>query len=142
MPNTSSDMKTICYINLFLRVFNSVMANPGKCVGWDYSMAILVVVRGSSVGHRYFIEASGLLIGRQFDAEVYLDSLAVSRYHARLLNQSETTYIEDLQSSNGTFVTGHRINGKVRLLDGDLIEIGPYGVPYNSLTISSMKHNK
>lgn len=89
-------------------------------------MAILVVVRGSSVGHRYFIEASGLLIGRQFDAEVYLDSLAVSRYHARLLNQSETIYIEDLQSSNGTFVNGHRINGKVRLLDGDLIEIGPY----------------
>jgi pSer/pThr/pTyr-binding forkhead associated (FHA) protein len=46
------------------------------------------------------------VIGRQEGCEIRIDNLGVSRNHARLMHDAEGFYVEDLGSSNGTYVNG------------------------------------
>ncbi|MFQ3651090.1 MAG: SpoIIE family protein phosphatase [Gemmataceae bacterium] len=89
-------------------------------------MPALVVVRGPNAGQRFPLDADCCIIGRQPDAEVYLESLAVSRHHARVVHETNAYFIEDLGSSNGTYLNGHRLGGKVQLSERDVLQIGPY----------------
>ena len=57
---------------------------------------------------------------------VYLDSLSVSRHHARIVCAHGAYFVEDLGSSNGTYVNGVRVNGRVPLTEHDELHIGPY----------------
>jgi serine phosphatase RsbU (regulator of sigma subunit) len=86
----------------------------------------LTVIRGPNAGRRYPLESKGIVIGRQPDADVYLESLAVSRHHAELVCEDGLFFVEDLGSSNGTYVNGHRIAGRVPVTERDTIQIGPY----------------
>jgi serine phosphatase RsbU (regulator of sigma subunit) len=93
---------------------------------YNRSMAALIAVKGPNVGQRYELGAGGALIGRQSDAAVYLDSLSVSRQHARVFSEQGAAFIEDLGSSNGTYVNGVRIAIRTPLTEGDEVRIGPY----------------
>lgn len=59
------------------------------------------------------------LLGRQADCDVLLTEGHTSRRHARLLLADGTYWLEDLGSSNGTFVNGTRVTSRVRLASGD-----------------------
>ena len=76
-------------------------------------MAALVATKGPNAGQRFALDGDGTLIGRQPDVAVYLDSLSVSRHHARIVCQHGAYFVEDLGSSNGTYVNGVRIAGRV-----------------------------
>lgn len=89
-------------------------------------MVSLITVRGPNQGRRFPLDERESIIGRQPDATIYLESLAVSRVHARVACEGGACYVEDLGSSNGTYVNGLRIAGKVRLTDRDTLQIGPY----------------
>jgi serine phosphatase RsbU (regulator of sigma subunit) len=89
-------------------------------------MASLVTVKGPNPGRRFSLDEKGTIIGRQPDAAIYLESLAVSRHHARIVHEEGVYFVEDLGSSNGTFVNGHRIAGKVPLGERDTLQVGPY----------------
>jgi serine phosphatase RsbU (regulator of sigma subunit)/pSer/pThr/pTyr-binding forkhead associated (FHA) protein len=89
-------------------------------------MAALVTMKGPNPGQRFALERDGTLIGRQPDAAIYLESLAVSRQHARVTCEGESWFVEDLGSSNGTFVNGARVHGRAPLTERDLLQIGPY----------------
>jgi serine phosphatase RsbU (regulator of sigma subunit)/pSer/pThr/pTyr-binding forkhead associated (FHA) protein len=89
-------------------------------------MASLITVRGPNQGRRFPLDERESIIGRQPDATIYLESLAVSRVHARVNCEGGACYVEDLGSSNGTYVNGMRIAGRVRLTDRDTLQIGPY----------------
>jgi sigma-B regulation protein RsbU (phosphoserine phosphatase) len=89
-------------------------------------MASLVTIKGPNPGQRFVLSGDAVLIGRQEDAAIYLDSLAVSRQHARIVRQDEVYFIEDVGSSNGTFLNGQRISGKMPLTESDALQIGPY----------------
>jgi len=64
-----------------------------------------------------------VLIGRSSDLEMVLVEDMVSRKHARLSVQGEQIWIEDLGSTNGTFVNGEKIK-RTRLKEGDRVLIG------------------
>jgi uncharacterized protein DUF4388/FHA domain-containing protein len=64
-----------------------------------------------------------LILGRAPDADVVLDETMVSRRHARLYVEDEALYIEDLGSTNGTFVNGQKIHSSA-LKEGDRILVG------------------
>lgn len=68
-------------------------------------------------------------IGREEDADLRLDERAVSRQHARLTWNGEHTIVEDLGSTNGTFVNGQRIT-RCALKAGDVIRIGTRSLEY------------
>jgi hypothetical protein len=66
-----------------------------------------------------------LIIGRSPDVEVVINDSNVSRQHAEVWRTSEGVAIRDLQSTNGTYVNGHRISA-VSLSPRDDITIGPF----------------
>jgi DNA-binding winged helix-turn-helix (wHTH) protein len=65
------------------------------------------------------------LIGRFEQATVWIDSTRVSRRHASIVVARGKATVRDLQSKNGTFVCGQRVEASRVLVDGDEIVIGP-----------------
>jgi DNA-binding winged helix-turn-helix (wHTH) protein len=68
------------------------------------------------------------IVGRDPHAAVWLDSSSVSRRHARLTASHDTVVLEDLDSKNGTVVSGQTASGPVTLKDGDPIRFGSVGM--------------
>src|SRR5713226_8397138 len=89
-------------------------------------MANLVILKGPNFGRQFPLEAASLILGRQPDADICLESQAVSRHHARILCENDEIFVEDLNSSNGTYVNGKRIRERVPLSKDDMLQIGPY----------------
>jgi pSer/pThr/pTyr-binding forkhead associated (FHA) protein len=87
--------------------------------------ARLEVVAGNAAGASIVVEDE-LLVGRHADgAGTLADDEEISRTHARItLDGSGYLAIEDLGSTNGTFVNGLRISGPTTLSEGDGIELG------------------
>ena len=92
--------------------------------------ATLVIRTGGGRGGETFpIDHERMTIGRNPDAEVFLDDVTVSRNHAMLIRRPDGTYIDDLGSLNGTYVNKRRIESH-RLVDGDELQIGKYKLTY------------
>jgi len=85
--------------------------------------ARLVVTEGPSAGAELSL-AGELTIGRDQGADLVLDDPGVSRNHARVTADAEGVVIEDLGSSNGTFVNGQALTGPRRLAEGDNVQLG------------------
>jgi hypothetical protein len=66
---------------------------------------------------------SGAVLGRASACTVVLDDPTVSKHHARIAFDARA-WIEDLDSTNGTFVNGRRITGSAPLRRGDRIALG------------------
>ena len=73
---------------------------------------------------RVTLEEGEHLLGRDPDAEIYLNSAGVSRRHARIRIAAGRAVIEDLGSKNGTFIGDRRVVGPTALADGDTIGVG------------------
>ncbi len=84
-------------------------------------MAQLVILSGPEEG-RIFTLGETCVIGRQDDCDLCISNDAVSRRHAHITLEEDGYYIEDLGSSNGTFVNGDEIQ-RVKLADGDTIKL-------------------
>jgi pSer/pThr/pTyr-binding forkhead associated (FHA) protein len=83
----------------------------------------LLVKQGTGAGSAYPVEHD-LVVGRDASADLVLDDSGVSRAHARVRSVNGRVVIEDLDSSNGTFVNGERISGRVDLRPGDEVQLG------------------
>ena len=84
----------------------------------------LVIEKGTQVGQSYSLLGNQLMIGRSEDVEVVLQDQKVSRHHARIDWQNGQLGIEDLGSSNGTFVNNIQITKRCLIKPGDRILIG------------------
>lgn len=85
-------------------------------------MPTVVVKTGSEAGRR--LELGGAVaIGRQ-DGDLVLEDPEVSRRHAVLRREGESIVVEDLDSTNGTFVNGERIRSPIPIGPGDLVRVG------------------
>jgi len=63
-------------------------------------------------------------LGRAPDCDIVIDDKIVSRLHARIERQGHHFLLVDLNSANGTFVNGYRINQPYHLQDNDVISLG------------------
>jgi pSer/pThr/pTyr-binding forkhead associated (FHA) protein len=70
------------------------------------------------------LDRPSLLIGRGSSCDLVLVDSGVSRRHARVHYQDGLATVQDLDSSNGTFVNGKRITRPCRLAPGDVIRLG------------------
>src|SRR5262245_12567234 len=70
------------------------------------------------------------IAGREPAVSLWLDSPKVSRHHAKLLIRGSSATIEDLDSTNGTFVRNVRISDPATLESGDTIRIGPFTLTF------------
>jgi pSer/pThr/pTyr-binding forkhead associated (FHA) protein len=87
--------------------------------------AFLVAVRGGGIdpGERFDL-FGGLSIGRSADADVRIEDRFASGIHARLYSRGASYYVEDMNSTNGSFLNGAVLEGEAELADLDEIKIG------------------
>jgi DNA-binding winged helix-turn-helix (wHTH) protein len=64
------------------------------------------------------------IAGRDAECSLIIDGTTVSRHHARITVADEAATIEDLDSTNGTYVNGTRITAPMRLAHGDKLSLG------------------
>ena len=65
-----------------------------------------------------------IIIGRSSDLDMVLVEDMVSRRHAKISSTDAEVYIQDMGSTNGTFVNGEKITGRALLHEGDRILVG------------------
>src|SRR5436190_5666522 len=81
-------------------------------------------ISGKFQGSEYALSDSGeMLVGRSGDVQIVLSEDMVSRRHARIAFDGQRITIEDLGSTNGTFVNGEKIK-RADLKEGDRVLIG------------------
>lgn len=85
--------------------------------------AYLIVLTGSNVGEMFRIESGEAVIGRGQGVAVRLLDDGISRKHARVVQVADKILVEDLQSSNGTYLNGELVQ-RAELQDGDKIRLG------------------
>ena len=84
----------------------------------------LVVRRGPRAGETFELKAQTVIIGRDSTADIIINDPEVSRNHCRLI-LDRSYYLQDLGSTNGTFIDGQRLGGEpVRLANGQIIQLG------------------
>ena len=76
------------------------------------------VLRALANGEEYPLQGE-MLVGREDECDITLNSGHISRHHSKINVSPGGVYIEDLQSTNGTYVNGNKIKGRVRLNVGD-----------------------
>jgi pSer/pThr/pTyr-binding forkhead associated (FHA) protein len=84
----------------------------------------VLVVEGSSAGERAELDAAPILIGRGSDAAIRLDDDYVSTRHARIAASGDQWFVEDLGSTNGTYIGTVRITQPTTLTLGTQVRIG------------------
>lgn len=86
--------------------------------------ARLVVRRGPTPNQEFVLTQEKATIGRAPTNDIPIPDPEISRRHAQFVRQGEEYAIEDLGSTNGTFVNGRRITGLTPLHHGDTIDCG------------------
>lgn len=86
--------------------------------------ACLIQYNGAKTGCRYPLEEQQVFIGREPENLVFVAEPSVSRRHAAVHQNGVILEIEDLKSSNGTFVNDVRVTARTPLRDGDMIRLG------------------
>ena len=83
-----------------------------------------VMRSGPTPGVTFPLEGEQLILGRDPSNSVAINDAEISRKHSRLTFQGGKYVLEDLGSTNGTFVNGQRLAGPVVLKPGDVISLG------------------
>jgi pSer/pThr/pTyr-binding forkhead associated (FHA) protein len=85
----------------------------------------LIAERGGGLdqGARFDL-IGGLSIGRSREADVQIDDRYASGVHARIFNREGRSYVEDMNSTNGTLLNDATLKGEAELVDGDIVRIG------------------
>ncbi|HEY9076839.1 MAG TPA: FHA domain-containing protein [Anaerolineaceae bacterium] len=84
----------------------------------------LVARSGPAAGKEFPLDKNEMFIGRDMTNEIIINDAEVSRRHARLSLQGTGYVLEDLASTNGTFVNGQRLMGPHLLRAGEVITLG------------------
>lgn len=85
---------------------------------------LLLNLQGQTLAE-FPIEKDRITLGRRPDNDIHIDNLAVSGHHAEVVRLFGQCFVEDLDSTNGTFVNGQRVS-KQMLKDGDVVLIGKH----------------
>lgn len=84
----------------------------------------LTVQRGPNVGKTYELVKDVVTLGRDMSNDIVINDSESSRHHARLTKQGVTYVVEDLGSTNGTFVNSARLSSPRPLSPGDVVGMG------------------
>jgi pSer/pThr/pTyr-binding forkhead associated (FHA) protein len=84
----------------------------------------LAVVEPSELRGRTYGLGEELTVGRAAGCQVTLDDSYVSQLHARIFRRDGVFYVEDLGSTNGTFLNTQKVSAPVAMKRGDRLKIG------------------
>jgi hypothetical protein len=103
----------------------------GEPVGATESWLVAEHGGGLTEGKRFDL-IGGLSIGRSGEADVQIEDRYASGLHARIFSRDGRTYVEDMDSTNGTLVNDAKLRGEVELIDGDVVRIGDTSFRYEA----------
>ena len=91
-------------------------------------MIVLFIKRGPGTGRHFLLGKDLVILGRNADCTIPLDGRQISREHAHIQHQDGQFFLQDLGSSNGTFLNSERLapNTLKLLTERDTFQIGPY----------------
>lgn len=92
-------------------------------------MAKLVLSLNGVVQREFVLNRERMTVGRKPDNDIQIDNLAVSGKHALIITILDDSFLEDLGSTNGTYVNGKLIK-KHALRNGDVVGIGKHELKY------------
>ena len=92
-------------------------------------MSHLVVTMDDKLVGEFPVNKDKMTIGRKSDNDICINNLAVSGYHSQIITVLDSSFLEDLNSTNGTYVNT-RLVKKHALEDGDLIDIGNHRIRF------------
>ena len=84
----------------------------------------LVMRTGANPGQIFPLDQTEMYIGRDLSCEIVINDSEVSRRHSKIYIFGQSFVIEDLGSTNGTFVNGQRITGPHTLIPGEIVALG------------------
>ena len=96
---------------------------PAQVPSLGPAEACVVHIYGGDMGRRHALTHE-LSVGRDQSNSIVLEMDNVSRRHARFFQIDDVCYVEDLGSTNGTFINDADISGKTQLKNGDLVKVG------------------
>jgi EmrB/QacA subfamily drug resistance transporter len=108
------------------------MAAAGPSAGGITDRLRLQVLRDGAVIAEVPLSGSTTTIGRDPDCALELPDKEASRHHARVTLEGDSAFIEDLRSTNGTFVNRERILERRALTVGDQIQIGETSILFTT----------
>ncbi|HIE0670728.1 TPA: FHA domain-containing protein [Acinetobacter nosocomialis] len=85
----------------------------------------LQAITGEFTGQEISIDRD-MLVGRHQEADLLLQAAEISRRHAALLLKDQLLWVQDLNSSNGTFINDIRIEQEKQLHDGDIVQFASF----------------
>ena len=95
---------------------------PGKKA---HGLEVLKTISNGTLGSGSVIPVTSTIsIGRREDNSIVLNDQFVSSYHAKIYVKNNDFYLEDLASTNGTFINDSKVEGRVRLKVNDQIRMG------------------
>lgn len=86
---------------------------------------ILEIQNGKHRGHKVKLKQARTIIGRGEEAQIRIGSHEVSRKHCLIEVRDDSIWVQDLDSSNGTFVNGSPISREEELTPGSTLTVGP-----------------
>src|SRR3954469_5023585 len=95
---------------------------PARAAGHQPKLRVHAAA-GLAAGSAYDL-SEGALLGRGDQADIRLEDGFASSQHARLIPQGDVMVLEDLGSTNGTYLNGEQLRGPQPLHTGDRIRIG------------------
>jgi serine phosphatase RsbU (regulator of sigma subunit) len=99
----------------------------------DDAIHYLVVAEGAERGRRIELGPAPLVLGRALPADVVLADSEISRSHCSVNVHLGEVIVADLNSTNGTFIDGARVNGAAALPVGGLVSIGRHVMRHERL---------
>lgn len=99
----------------------TIMSNPRPA-------ANLIVKQGPQIGILFPVTGNRVVLGREETCDIIIQDAEVSRRHSELVWEHNGFLMQDLGSSNGTFVNGVQITSPTRLKPGDVIGLGQTGL--------------
>jgi two-component system cell cycle response regulator len=96
---------------------------PTPVTGGVNACLVLIYPPGPDMGRRFLLDRAELVLGRGTDCDIQVDRDSVSRRHARVYRDNDNWLVEDLGSTNGSYVNDNPVT-KAPLRDGDFLKIG------------------
>lgn len=99
------------------------MSVQGNQLDNGEALAKLIIIKGLA-SQTYLITSDSVSIGRALTNDFGINADGISRVHARISKKPDGYYLQDLGSTNGTFLNGDRISTEIKLRHGDVIQLG------------------
>ena len=127
MPTLALHLLTISFVALlyvFLWEVGRSITRHLRAESARSEAPAVVVTQSPSQAGLVFRVTRPLVLGRSAEADLVLEDPYASDFHARLVFQAGEVRLQDLGSTNGTFVNGERMAAPMSLRRGDQIKVG------------------